>query len=149
MKTPFLIQFWGWKRLHQFFKFCLVGGSGLLVDMGVLFLLADTRCLVLNVTIAKFCAAETALVNNFIWNEFWTFKRKSSQAIFCQSLFRRFLAFNAICGIGIGLAVLLLHCFHNWCELNLYLSNLLAIFLVTLWNYGMNARFNWHIMSKE
>lgn len=39
--------------------------------------------------------------------------------------------------------MLLLHLFHTWFEWNLYASNLLAIGLVTFWNFGMNARFNW------
>ena len=57
--------------------------------------------------------------------------------------FVRLLKFNAICGIGIALAVLFLVLFHKWLGRNLYFSNLVAILLVTLWNYGLNARFNW------
>jgi dolichol-phosphate mannosyltransferase len=56
---------------------------------------------------------------------------------------RRFLTFNGICAVGIGLAVLLLHLFYTGFNWNLYASNLLAIILVTFWNFGMNARFNW------
>jgi len=37
----------------------------------------------------------------------------------------------------------LLRLFHSWMGWNLYLSNLLAIALVTFWNFGINARFNW------
>jgi hypothetical protein len=44
------------------------------VDFGVLFVLADPRMLALNVAISKVCAAEVALVNNFVWNELWTFR---------------------------------------------------------------------------
>ena len=161
----------GWwvyrERLVQFVKFCLVGGSGVVVDMGMLFLLADPKCLGLNVTLSKVLAAETALVNNFIWNELWTFR---STAAACGSrsasggegrgevgpgrfqgswfgrfgaVARRFLVFNGICGIGIGLAVLLLHLFHTWLGWNLYLANLLAIGLVTLWNFILNAVLTW------
>jgi dolichol-phosphate mannosyltransferase len=169
------------ERLHQFIKFCLVGGSGVFVDMGVLFLLADPRCLGLNITLSKICAAEAAMINNFVWNELWTFRRHStfdirpstfptgrgevdstlsssteeragvrsrsaiphSQFVIRNSLLRRFLFFNAICGIGIGLAVLLLHLLHTYLSWNLYLSNFLAIILVALWNFVMNARWNW------
>ena len=130
-------------RLAQFVKFCLVGGSGLFVDMGILFLLADPRCLALNLTLSKVCAAETAMANNFLWNELWTFRQGRAPRDCRQGVVRRFLLFNAICSLGIGLAVLLLHLFHSGLKWNLYLSNLLAIILVTLWNFGMNARFNW------
>ncbi len=62
------------ERLLQFIKFCMVGGSGVFVDMGILYLLADPRTLAWNVTLSKICAAEVAMINNFIWNEFWTFR---------------------------------------------------------------------------
>ncbi len=141
-------------RLTQFVKFCLVGGSGVVV----LYVLADPKTLALNLTFSKVCAAEVALTNNFLWNEFWTFKvltrpadtlshrmgegRGEGVSLRFPRL-RRFLFFNAICGLGILFAVLLLHLFHTLLGWNLYLSNLLAMGLVTLWNFGMNARFNW------
>ncbi len=37
----------------------------------------------------------------------------------------------------------MLHTFHERFGLNLFAANLLAILLVTLWNYGLNAWFNW------
>jgi dolichol-phosphate mannosyltransferase len=152
------------ERFIQFIKFCLVGGSGVFVDMGILYLLADPSRLGGNITLSKICAAEVAMINNFIWNELWTFKASSlsssteeragvrSRAAIRQSKIEnrtskiagRFLLFNAICGIGIGLAVLLLHLFHTWLGWNLYLSNFLAIILVTLWNFRMNAQFTWY-----
>lgn len=128
-------------RVKQIVQFCIVGGSGVVVDMAVLFLLADPRTLAWNATVAKVLSAEVALTNNFWWNEVWTF-RDSSRANRAGVL-RRLLRFNAICGIGIGLAALLLHLFHAMLGLNLYVANLLAIVLVTAWNYGMNAASNW------
>ena len=160
--TLSLPQLWRSERPLQFVKFCCVGGSGVVVDMAILALLADPRFLGWNVLLSKICAAEAAMISNFIWNELWTFRPSLSASegeragVRCPSnpkseirnpkiapLLRRFLTFNAICGIGIGLAVLLLHLFHSWLAWNLYLSNMLAIILVTFWNYGMNAHFNW------
>ena len=51
-------------RFLQFTKFCVVGGSGIFVDMGVLFLLADPRCLGLNITLSKLCSAEAAMARS-------------------------------------------------------------------------------------
>jgi hypothetical protein len=65
---------WASPQVSRFAKFCLVGGSGVVVDMGVLFLLADPRCLGIGVIASKIIAAETALANNFLWNELWTFR---------------------------------------------------------------------------
>jgi dolichol-phosphate mannosyltransferase len=133
-----------------------VGGSGVAVDMGVLFVLSDPRCLGWNITFSKICAAQIAMLNNFVWNELWTFRRSPASPLSAEGdsevvdhspsrpgVLRRLLIFNAICGIGIVLAVLLLHLFHNLFGWNLYASNLLAIILVTLWNFTLSARWNW------
>jgi dolichol-phosphate mannosyltransferase len=130
-------------RVIQFVKFCTVGGTGVLVDMTVLFLLADLETLALNITLSKVLAAELAMLNNFVWNEVWTFSAMQGVDNH-KGWFQRFLRFNAICGVGIFLAVILLHFFYAL-GLNLYLSNLAAIVLVTCWNFGINARFNWRL----
>jgi dolichol-phosphate mannosyltransferase len=130
-------------RYRQFIRFCLVGGSGLLVDMVVLHFLSDSRWLHWSISLSKFCSAEAAMLNNFVWNELWTFRRVAGVAVTRSAVVRRLVRFHAICGIGMGLAVLFLNLFHLWLELDLYASNLLAILLVTLWNFWMNALFNW------
>jgi dolichol-phosphate mannosyltransferase len=134
-------------RLRQFVKFCLVGGSGVVVDMAVLHLLAVA--LSWNVTLSKVCSAEAAMLSNFLWNEVWTFGGAGGRAGEHRGLARRLWRFHAICGAGIGLAVLLLHLFHSGLGINLYLANLLAIGLVTLWNFWLNALFNWRVTVKE
>ena len=129
-------------RIIQFVKFCVVGGTGVLVDMAVLFLLADPKTLALNITLSKVLAAEAAMLNNFAWNEIWTF-RQSRQDKNHKGWSKRLLRFNAICGIGIGLAVLFLYIFHTGIGWNLYASNFAAVVLVTLWNFSINAGLNW------
>jgi len=128
-------------RLRQFAKFCVVGASGVVVDMAVLHGL--TSWCGWNVSLSKLCSAETAMLNNFLWNEIWTFRQAAGEQRRFSSIARRLLRFHAICGAGIGLAVLLLHAGHGVLGINLYAANLLAILLVTLWNFWLNARFNW------
>ena len=128
-------------RLRQFVRFCVVGGSGVVVDMAVLHVLAGWCGW--HVSLSKLGAAETALLSNFFWNEIWTFSPAAAARRQPAQIAWRLLRFHAICGAGIGLAVLLLDLFHGTLGLNLYAANLLAIGLVTLWNFGLNARFNW------
>jgi dolichol-phosphate mannosyltransferase len=127
----------------EFVKFCLVGGSGVSVDMFFLWLLADKKTLGINLSIAKFIAAEMALLNNFLLNNYWTFKNRNDSKETASVFFTRLLKFNLICGAGIILAVILIDLFHYVFHLNIYLSNLLSIGLVTIWNFGLNARYNW------
>lgn len=128
-------------RLRQFAKFCLVGGSGVIVDMAVLHLLAGW--LGWNLALSKVCSAEAALLNNFLWNEVWTFRAQGLERGGHAAVLRRLGRFHAICGVGIGLAVGLLYMFHTTLGINLYLANLFAIGLVTLWNFGLNVCLTW------
>ena len=62
---------------------------------------------------------------------------------------QRLWRFDRICGVGIGLAVFFLHAFYRWLGFNLYAANLLAILRVTLWNFELNAPFNWRVRASE
>ena len=150
-------------------KFCLVGGRGVLVDMTLLHWLA--KGFGWNVNLSKVCSAEAALLNNFLWNEVWTFRdagggrtkpgwasdrdQGSAGASPCRAhgragVTQRLWRFDWICGVGIGLAVFFLHAFHRWLGFNLYAANLLAILRVTLWNFGLDAPFNcWRVRASE
>ena len=135
-------------KLWRFLKFCLVGGSGVVVDMTALYFLASPKHSGMPYQWAKVYAAETALLNNFLWNELWTFRDAALSRPAFHSVLRRIFKFHAICGVGILWAVGLLWLLHGGVKLNLYSANLLSIGLVTIWNYWLNARFNWRIESK-
>ena len=51
-----------WRVFRRYAQFCVVGGSGVVVDMGVLYLLADPRMLGWNLTLSKVIAAEVAIL---------------------------------------------------------------------------------------
>jgi dolichol-phosphate mannosyltransferase len=76
---------------------------GTLVDMLLLWVLAEPRFLGLPVLPSKVIAAEVALINNFVLNEIWTF-RKPAGTRGHGSVYKRLLFFNTICGVGILIA---------------------------------------------
>jgi dolichol-phosphate mannosyltransferase len=84
----------------RFFKFCVVGGTGVIVDMAILYLLSDPNTLALGLTRSKIVAAETAIVSNFLLNDAWTFGDRTLHAPGVKAKLRRFLGFNAICAAG-------------------------------------------------
>jgi dolichol-phosphate mannosyltransferase len=127
----------------RFTRFALVGASGVLVDMALLFLLSDPRSLGLGLTRSKVLAAELAIINNFIWNDAWTFRDLVGARRGRGHKLRRLLKFNAVCGIGLVLNVLLLNVQFNLLHMNRYVANLIAIAVVTVWNYWLNLRLNW------
>src|SRR5688500_12938901 len=96
--------------LIKFARFALVGGSGVIVDVAILYVLASPE-VAWNVTASKILAAEVAMVNNYVWNDLWTFSstRPRSNRLLDHCL--RFLAFNGVCTVGMLWSVLLLNVF--------------------------------------
>lgn len=131
-----------WQR---FLRFGLVGLSGVVVDMTILYLLHTT--LGLPLTRSKIVAAEIAIVNNFVWNDAWTFADVSLRQRGWSARLKRFLKFNLICLGGLVLNVLVLNLVYNlifgqrWA----YLANLIAIGLVTIWNFWLNLKLSWRV----
>lgn len=132
-----------WRGLAwRYAQFCVVGGSGVVVDMAVLHLLSAPALLAWNLNLSKAIAAEAALVSNFVGNDLWTFGGMEV-ALGGRARLGRFLKFNLICLAGIGWSVLLLNLQVTWLHLNLYVANFLAIALVSGWNFWLNLRFGW------
>ncbi len=129
--------------MKRFLRFCLVGASGMVVDMAVLFLLIDPRCLGFSLVLGKICAGQTAMASNFVWNDLWTFRDLAPSHPSARGRWMRFAKFNAICSVGLLLSVLLLHIQVVRFGFNPYLANMIAIGSATAWNYGVNRRVNW------
>lgn len=131
-----------WQR---FLRFGLVGLSGVVVDMVILYLLHTTFGFPL--TRSKIVAAEIAILNNFLWNDAWTFADVSLRQRGWSARLKRFLKFNLICLGGLILNVLVLNLVYNlifgqrWA----YLANLIAIGLVTIWNFWLNLKLSWRV----
>jgi dolichol-phosphate mannosyltransferase len=128
--------------LSRFVRFGIVGGSGVLVDMAALYLLHDPTRLALPLVLAKVLSAQLAMINNFIWNEAWTFADRLDAST-PSARAARFLKFELIClaGLAINLGVLTL-CVRRL-GLHYLVANLIAIGISTAWNFLVNLRFNW------
>jgi dolichol-phosphate mannosyltransferase len=135
-------------QASSFVRFCVVGASGVVIDMSILYLLSDPSTLHWGLTRSKFIAAEAALLNNFVWNDLWTFGDISREQNTMGQRVKRFLKFNAICSIGIILNILIINIEFNYFHMNRYIANLVAIGLVTLWNYKSNKEFSWRVTAK-
>ncbi|MBD2588014.1 glycosyltransferase [Synechococcus elongatus] len=126
----------------RFLKFVGAGATGVIVDSVVLYLLHDPSRLGWPLLLSKFIAAEVAILNNFVFNEFWTFGdlARGSQRRYWP---RRFLKFNLICSLGIFLNLLILSLLVEGLKLHYLPSNWVAIAVVTLWNFWLNRKLTW------
>ncbi len=131
--------------INRFIRFGLVGLSGVFVDMALLYLLSDPSTLSLPLTRSKIIAAEVAIINNFLWNDSWTFADIASQQRGWRQRCKRFLKFNIICLAGLVLNVLVLNLVFNLILPNRYVANLFAIAVVTIWNFWVNLKLSWRV----
>lgn len=127
----------------RFVKFCLVGLSGVAVDMATLYFLSDPTQLGFGLTRSKIVAAELAIANNFLWNDTWTFREVSAKQPNASSRWHRFFRFNVVCTLGLILNLIMLNLMFNVFGWNRYLANAIAIGVVTLWNFWLNSRISW------
>ncbi|MCP5528096.1 MAG: GtrA family protein [Verrucomicrobiales bacterium] len=111
--------------------------------MTVLWALAGSRTVGWSLALSKVVAAEAAILNNFVWNDLWTFRDVDARRGRGRELFRRLGVFNLICLAGIGWSVVLLQLQVGWLGFNIYVANLIAIVLVSGWNFGLTLRFGW------
>lgn len=131
--------------MQRFVRFGVVGLSGVVVDMVILYLLHSTIGLPL--TRSKIGAAEVAIINNFIWNDAWTFADISMLQQGWSARLKRFLKFNLVCLAGLVLNVLVLNVIYNlvFDQRWPYLANLMAIAIVTFWNFWLNLKLSWRV----
>lgn len=129
--------------LSRFIRFALVGCSGVVVDMGLLFVLSDPIMLGWGLTRSKLIASELAIVNNFLWNDSWTFHDVSARHPGGKYKLRRFAKFQLICFAGLMLNTILLNLQFNLLGVNRYVANAIAILIVTGWNFWLNLKLSW------
>lgn len=129
----------------RFIQFCLVGLTGVVLDMGLLFLLSDPSMLAWPLTRSKIIASELAIINNFLWNDLWTFGDITRRQPSRKQQLKRFIKFNLICLAGLVLNVILLNIFFNFFGMNRYLANFCAIAIVTFWNFWVNLKLSWRV----
>jgi dolichol-phosphate mannosyltransferase len=133
----------------RFIRFGLVGMTGVVVDMTILYLLSDPTTLGLPLTLSKLIAGEIAIGNNFLWNDAWTFADVSMAQKEWYRRLKRFLKFNAICLVGLGFNVLILNLVVNFIVPDRYIANLLAILVTTFWNFWFNLKLSWRVTQVQ
>jgi len=120
-------------------RFGLVGGSGVLVNSAVLFVLVEG--LRLPPVPAAVVATECAIVSNFLLNDRWTFA--DMRRTTARSWPRRFASYNLLTLGGLVLSVGVLALLHGVAGVHYLLANIVGIAAGTLWNYGSNHQWTW------
>jgi dolichol-phosphate mannosyltransferase len=114
----------------KFVKFLIVGGSGVLINEGLLAIL--TEIYLVQISIAGVIAIESSIISNFLLNNFWTWRdnrHKPFTTRFVQYHYVALIAGSVNYLVLIGLSNMGLH--H-------LLANLVGIALGTVINFLLN-----------
>jgi len=128
---------WVWRKTFSiiFLKFGIVGASGVVVNYGIAYLgyiagLSDILSLAIGV--------EAAILNNFTWNDLWTFRHRRA-----LKLPLRILYFHASRLLGFLATMASHYLFAHIIGIPITISYILAIGVGTLTNYLTSDLFVW------
>lgn len=124
-------------RSRVFAKFCIVGASGVLVNMGAYAGL--TRLAKIPMEFASPVAIEVSIFFNFILNHHWTFKWRQTNRSWRQKLAKFHLVSIAAALVNYFVLLTLVNGFGMWD----IAANLVGIAAATVINYGINSLWTW------
>ena len=122
----------------RFLKFSLVGVSGIVVNLGLLWIL--TEVVGLFYLVSAVFSIETSILSNFALNELWTFRDRSRSV---KGVSKRALKFNLICVVGLLINIAILAALTELLGIYYMISALFGIAGALLWNYVMSAMWTW------
>ncbi len=127
----------GFRNTKDFIKYSLVGMSGVFVNLGLYTLL--TRYYEVSELLAPLISIESALISNFILNNFWTFGKRTTQS----RIRVRFLKFHIASGVSALINYSVFLTLFLVFQLYDILANLIGIALAAIVNYLINSNWTW------
>lgn len=130
-----------WREWKKIFKFGIVGLTGVVVNLAVLNLLLIAGITGYSGYIALFFAIVVSILNNFLWNDLWTFRDSAKRGV--TSVWQRLWAFYTVSAggavINYGVAILLTH----FTGMKIDIADFIGILIGFIWNFLVNRRFTW------
>ena len=131
----------------KFLKFCIVGGSGVIIDFGVTYVFKEL--LKINKYVSNSLGFLCAATSNYILNRVWTFSSSD------PNVTRQYLTFLLISLVGLAINNAIIWLLNDRFKvnfskfinkgqpekINFYSSKLIAMLMVLVWNFLMNYFF--------
>lgn len=124
-----------WKEISRIIKFMIVGFTGIFVNIGLLYFF--TEWIGLFYLLSGIIATEISVLNNFFWNDKWTFIGNTK-----HSFLEKLVNFHKISFIGILINMVMLY---SLTTIGVYylISSIIGICIAFLWNITMNRKYTW------
>ncbi|MEG1498323.1 MAG: GtrA family protein [Bacteroidales bacterium] len=111
----------------KFLKFAIVGTLGFFLDFGVTYFCKEI--LKIQKYISNSLGFITAVISNYFLNRIWTFQSHNPE------LGAEFVKFIVISLVGLCLNNLIVYLCHGKWNVNFYLAKVIAVLVVTFWNF--------------
>ncbi|MFB6207713.1 MAG: glycosyltransferase [Candidatus Nanohaloarchaea archaeon] len=129
------------RKHRRMLKFGTVGGLGVAVNTAVLFSLTELGGMYY--LFSAVVAGETAMLFNFSLHDLWTFGERGGKGV--RNRLSRLYRYHLFSLAGGALVIGLLWFFTEVLGVYYLASNLIAIAVVFLWNYGSNSLWTWPV----
>ncbi len=129
-----------WREWKKVLKFGIVGLSGVLVNEGVLIYLKEFAGM--SNILAPVISIEISILNNFLWNDIWTFRAHRSESGF-NSWWYRLASFQAISAMGSILNYAIYLFLTEIWAIYYPVAMLIGILAGFAWNFSVNRRLTW------
>ncbi|MFH1457409.1 MAG: GtrA family protein [Patescibacteria group bacterium] len=117
-------------RWQQFFKFCVVGTIGAIIDIGGLFVLVEF--VHIHYLLAATISFTVAVINSYFLNKYWTFQNKGNNHA------KQFVIFVLVSVVGLLINLGVMYSLVEWLAVWYLLSKAIASIIVLFWNFFMN-----------
>jgi dolichol-phosphate mannosyltransferase len=125
------------KHSGELLKFCVVGGTGVIINLGLYYLL--TRGVGLSLTVAAPMAIELSILSNFAFNNRWTFSRRKQG----KRLAVKFSCFHCVSGLAGAVNFLSLFGLVHLLKTYDVFASLMGIGFGTLVNFYLSSLWTW------
>lgn len=115
----------------KFFKFGLVGFTGLVIDFGVTWICKEK--LSLNKYVANGFGFLFGVTNNYFLNKHFTFDNHNPE------IGLQFLSFLIIAIVGFSINTGFLYSLQKKTKINFYVCKIMVTAIVFIWNFGANT----------
>jgi len=124
----------------NFIKYTLVGTTGLILDMIILYCLVEF--LHMPVVPASAISFFVSMVNNFFLHKYWTFRDLS------HHFERQFISFFVIAIANLGITVVCMYFFSDLLKIWYMIAKVITSIIVLIFSYTMNRMWTFKLNTK-
>lgn len=129
------------KDLNGFIRFAIVGSTGMIIDFSIVFFLKEV--LGIDLYVSNSLSFTVSSLSNYVLNKIFTFRERLGFS------YNQFLKFFLISILGLILSTISIYMMCQFLQIGIYISKLLSILIVSMWNYSANKIFTFRKVKFE